>query len=133
MLLRWTVLSSLLPLPTVLCPQTREHVLLARQVNVPKIVVFLNKCDMVDDPEMLDLVEMEVRVTSRSTITMATTLPSSAVPHSRRTQRRTEVGGEGYRLMDAVDNYIPLPQRENEKPFLMPIEDVFSITGRVPL
>ena len=110
-------------------PQTNEHVLLAKQVNVPKIVVFLNKCDMVDDPEMLDLVEMEVR----------DLLAKYDFDENAPIIRGSALGGLNgeaqwedkiMELMNAVDEYIPIPQRENEKPFLMPIEDVFSITGR---
>ena len=111
-------------------PQTNEHVLLARQVNVPKIVVFLNKCDMVDDPEMLDLVEMEVRdLLSKYDYDgdNAPIIRGSALGALNGEPKWEEKVME---LMDAVDSYIPLPQRENEKPFLMPIEDVFSITGR---
>ena len=111
-------------------PQTNEHVLLARQVNVPKIVVFLNKCDMVDDPEMLDLVEMEVRdLLSKYDYDgdNAPIIRGSALGALNGEAKWEEKVME---LMDAVDSYIPLPQRDNEKPFLMPIEDVFSITGR---
>ena len=111
-------------------PQTNEHVLLARQVNVPKIVVFLNKCDMVDDPEMLDLVEMEVRdLLSKYDYDgdNAPVIRGSALGALNGEPKWEEKVLE---LMDAVDNYIPIPQRDNEKPFLMPIEDVFSITGR---
>ena len=111
-------------------PQTNEHVLLARQVNVPKIVVFLNKCDMVDDAEMLDLVEMEVRdLLSKYDYDgdNAPVIRGSALGALNGEPQWEEKVIE---LMDAVDSYIPLPQRDNEKPFLMPIEDVFSITGR---
>ena len=110
-------------------PQTNEHVLLAKQVNVPKIVVFLNKCDMVDDPEMLDLVEMEVR----------DLLAKYDFDENCPIIRVSALGGLNgepaweekiMELMNAVDEYIPIPPRENEKPFLMPVEDVFSITGR---
>ncbi len=110
-------------------PQTNEHVLLAKQVNVPKIVVFLNKCDMVDDPEMLDLVEMEVR----------DLLAKYDFDENAPIIRGSALGGLNgeaqwedkiMELMNSVDEYIPIPQRENEKPFLMPVEDVFSITGR---
>ena len=110
-------------------PQTREHILLARQVNVPKIVVFMNKVDLVDDPEMLDLVEMEIR----------DLLKFSGFDEDCPIIRGSALGalnGEPQwvdkvmELMDAVDSYIPIPVRENEKPFLMPIEDIFSITGR---
>ena len=111
-------------------PQTNEHVLLARQVNVPKIVVFLNKCDMVDDPEMLDLVELEVRDLLNKYDFDGDNAPiirGSALGALNGEPKWEEKIME---LMDAVDNYIPLPQRDNEKPFLMPVEDVFSITGR---
>jgi len=117
-------------------PQTREHILLARQVGVPCIVVFLNKVDMVDDPELLDLVELEVR-------DLLTTyeFPGDQVPVIRGSALKamevaiTPVKDDPafkciYELMAAVDSYVPLPQREIDKPFLMPIEDVFSITGR---
>ncbi|HUW05595.1 MAG TPA: elongation factor Tu [Williamwhitmania sp.] len=111
-------------------PQTREHILLARQVNVPRIVVFLNKVDMVDDPEMLELVEMEVR----ELLTFykfdgdnAPVISGSALGALNGEAKWEEKVME---LMDAVDTYIPIPPRENEKPFLMPVEDVFSITGR---
>ncbi|MDR2650774.1 MAG: elongation factor Tu [Prevotellaceae bacterium] len=111
-------------------PQTNEHVLLARQVNVPKIVVFLNKCDMVDDPEMLDLVEMEVRdLLNRNNFDgdNAPVIRGSALGALNGEPQWEEKVLE---LMDAVDTYIPIPVRDNEKPFLMPVEDVFSITGR---
>ena len=112
-------------------PQTREHILLARQVGVPYIVVWMNKCDLVDDEELLDLVEMEIRE-----LLTEYDFPGDDVPVIR---------GSGYQalqdpagpwgekileLMDAVDNYIPTPERDIDKPFLMPVEDVFSITGR---
>lgn len=111
-------------------PQTNEHVLLARQVNVPKIVVFLNKCDMVDDPEMLDLVEMEVR-----DLLSKYNFDGDNAPVIRGSALGGLNGDPAWEdkimeLMDAVDTYIPIPPRENEKPFLMPVEDVFSITGR---
>ena len=111
-------------------PQTREHILLARQVNVPRIVVFLNKCDMVDDPEMLDLVEMEVReILSfyQYDGDNAPIIRGSALGGLNGEPQWVEKVME---LMAAVDEYIPIPPRENEKPFLMPVEDVFSITGR---
>jgi len=111
-------------------PQTREHILLARQVNVPRIVVFLNKCDQVDDAEMLELVEMEVR----ELLTFykydgdnAPVIRGSALGALNGEQAWVDKVME---LMDAVDTWIPIPPRENEKPFLMPVEDVFSITGR---
>ncbi len=111
-------------------PQTNEHVLLARQVNVPKIVVFLNKVDLVDDPEMLDLVEMEVRdLLSKYNFDgdNAPVIRGSALGALNGEPEWEEKVME---LMNAVDEYIPIPVRENEKPFLMPIEDIFSITGR---
>jgi len=116
-------------------PQTREHILLARQVGVPYIVVFLNKVDMVDDPELLELVEMEVRE-----LLTQYEFPGDEVPVVRGSALKAMECGCGKRecqwcskileLMDAVDEYIPTPQRDVDKPFLMPIEDVFSITGR---
>jgi elongation factor Tu len=111
-------------------PQTREHILLARQVNVPRIVVFLNKVDMVDDPEMLDLVEMEVRELLSFYAFDGDNTPvirGSALGGLNGEPQWEEKIVE---LMDAVDSYIPIPPRENEKPFVMPVEDVFSITGR---
>ncbi len=111
-------------------PQTREHILLARQVNVPKIVVFLNKVDLVDDAEMLDLVEMEVReLLSFYNFDgdNAPVIRGSALGALNGDPKWVEKVME---LMNAVDEYIPLPVRDNEKPFLMPIEDIFSITGR---
>jgi elongation factor Tu len=113
-------------------PQTREHILLARQVGVPYIVVFLNKCDMVDDAELLELVEMEVRE-----LLEKYGFPGDKTPIIRGSAlkalngEKSEFGTESIdRLMDAVDSYIPEPQREIDKPFLLPIEDVFSISGR---
>ncbi len=111
-------------------PQTREHILLARQVNVPYIVVFLNKIDMVDDPELIDLVEMEVRE-----LLSKYGFPGDDVPVIRGSALKALEGDpEAVKaveeLMDAVDEYIPTPQREADKPFLMPIEDIFSISGR---
>ena len=111
-------------------PQTREHILLARQVNVPRIVVFLNKVDLVDDPEMLELVEMEVRELLSSYQYDGDNAPvilGSAVGALEGDPKWT---AKILDLMNAVDEYIPIPPRENEKPFLMPVEDVFSITGR---
>jgi len=111
-------------------PQTREHILLARQVNVPKIVVFLNKVDMVDDPELLELVEMEVRELLDFYDFDGDNTPvihGSALGALNGEPKWTEKVME---LMDAVDEYIPLPTRDVDKPFLMPVEDVFSITGR---
>lgn len=111
-------------------PQTREHVLLAKQVNVPKILVFLNKVDLVDDEEMLDLVEMEVR-----DLLTKYDFDGDNAPIIRGSALGALNGEKQWEdkvmeLMDAVDSYIPIPVRENEKPFLMPIEDIFSITGR---
>nr|WP_288895879.1 elongation factor Tu [uncultured Alistipes sp.] len=111
-------------------PQTNEHVLLARQVNVPRIVVFLNKCDMVDDPEMLDLVEMEVRDLLSKYEYDGDNAPVIRGSALGGLNGEPQWEDKIMELMDAVDNYIPIPQRENEKPFLMPVEDVFSITGR---
>ena len=111
-------------------PQTREHILLARQVGVPKIVVFLNKCDMVDDPEMLDLVEMEVRDLLSKYDYDGDNAPIIRGSALGGLNGEAKWEDKIMELMDAVDNYIPIPQRENEKPFLMPVEDIFSITGR---
>ena len=114
-------------------PQTREHMLLARQVGVPYIVVFMNKCDMVDDPELLDLVELEVRELLKKYEFPGDEIPvirgsaQEAMDDGRRTRRRTSAILE---LMEAVDSYIPTPERAMDKPFLMPMEDVFSISGR---
>ena len=110
-------------------PQTREHILLARQVNVPKIVVFMNKVDLVDDPEMLDLVEMEIRDLLKfyDFDEDCPIIRGSALGALNGDPKWEDKVME---LMDAVDTYIPIPERENEKPFLMPIEDIFSITGR---
>ena len=111
-------------------PQTREHILLARQVNVPRIVVFLNKVDIVDDPEMIDLVEMEVRELLSFYNFDGDNTPiirGSALGALNGDPQGEEKVME---LMAAVDEYVPLPPRDNEKPFLMPVEDVFSITGR---
>jgi len=111
-------------------PQTREHILLARQVNVPRIVVFLNKVDIVDDPEMIDLVEMEVRELLsfyKYDGDNAPVIRGSALGALNGDPQWEDKVME---LMNAVDTFIPIPPRENEKPFLMPVEDVFSITGR---
>ncbi len=111
-------------------PQTREHILLARQVNVPKIVVFLNKVDLVDDPELLELVEMEVRELLdfyEFDGANAPVIHGSALGALNGEEKWEDIVME---LMDAVDEYIPIPPRDIEKPFLMPVEDVFSITGR---
>ena len=113
-------------------PQTREHILLARQVNVPYIVVFMNKEDMVDDEELLELVELEVRE-----LLSEYDFPGDDIPVVQGSALKAlEAGGEGpeaecvQELMDAIDSYIPEPERDIDKPFLMPVEDVFSITGR---
>ncbi|MFP4024924.1 MAG: elongation factor Tu [Thiohalospira sp.] len=111
-------------------PQTREHILLARQVNVPKIVTFLNKVDLVDDPELLELVEMEVRELLdfyEFDGDNAPVIHGSALGALNGEEKWVEKVME---LMNAVDSYIPVPPRDKEKPFLMPVEDVFSITGR---
>ena len=111
--------------------QTREHILLARQVNVPYVVVFMNKCDMVDDEELLDLVEMEIR-----DLLNEYGFPGDDVPIIRGSALKALEDPDGpwgdkiMEIMDAVDNYIPEPVHENDKPFLMPVEDVFTITGR---
>ena len=113
-------------------PQTREHILLARQVGVPALVVFMNKCDMVDDPELLDLVELEVRE-----LLSKYEFPGDKIPIIRGSalaameDRDPALGKDAIlKLMDAVDSYIPTPDRPRDRPFLMPIEDVFSISGR---
>jgi len=115
-------------------PQTREHVLLAKQVNVPAMVVFLNKIDLVDDPELIDLVEMEIRE-----LLSEYEFPGDEIPIVRGNafgamEKGDDPDDEACKpildLMDAVDSYIPLPERDEEKPFLMPIEDIFSIKGR---
>jgi elongation factor Tu len=114
-------------------PQTREHILLARQVNVPYVVVFLNKVDMVDDPELVDLVELEVRELLSDYEFPGDDLPvvrGSALHALEKGEPDNEWGQTIQELMDAIDNYIPEPVREVDKPFLMPVEDVFSITGR---
>ena len=110
-------------------PQTREHILLAKQVNVPKLVVFLNKVDLVDDPEMLDLVEMEVR-DLLGFYDFDEDCPIIRGSALGALNGEKEWEDKVMDLMNAVDSYIPIPVRENEKPFLMPIEDIFSITGR---
>jgi elongation factor Tu len=112
-------------------PQTREHVLLARQVNVPFIVVFLNKVDMVDDPELLELVELEVRELLSSYEFPGDDIPvikGSALHAMEKDDEESEKCV--HELLEAVDSYIPTPERDKDKPFLMPVEDVFSITGR---
>src|SRR5256886_9961100 len=113
-------------------PQTREHVLLARQVNVPHLVVFMNKVDMVDDPEILDLVELEVRELLKKY-----NFPGDDVPVVRGSALKANDKPDDaaaneciWKLMEAVDSYIPTPPRPVDKPFLMPIEDIFTITGR---
>jgi elongation factor Tu len=113
-------------------PQTREHILLARQVGVPSLVVYMNKVDMVDDPELLDLVELEVRE-----LLSSYEFPGDDIPIIRGSAlmalegKSDEVGKQSIlKLMQAVDSYIPQPERPKDRPFLMPIEDVFSISGR---
>ena len=111
--------------------QTKEHILLSRQVGVPYIVVFMNKCDMVDDEELLELVEMEIRE-----LLSEYDFPGDDIPVIRGSALKaledpsSEWGDKIMELMDAVDSYIPDPQRDTDKPFVMPVEDVFSITGR---
>ncbi|MBR3903265.1 MAG: elongation factor Tu [Akkermansia sp.] len=114
-------------------PQTREHILLARQVGVPHIIVFMNKCDQVDDPELLDLVEMEMRELLSANGFPGDELPvvrGSALNALQSDDWQSEDAKCILELLDACDSYIPDPVRETEKPFLMPIEDVFSISGR---
>ena len=114
-------------------PQTREHILLARQVNVPNIVVYLNKCDMVDDEELLELVELEVRELLSEYDFPGDDIPvvlGSALEALESGDPDAEETGSISELMDAIDGYIPEPERDTEKPFLMPVEDVFTITGR---
>ena len=121
-------------------PQTREHILLARQVGVPNLVVFLNKCDMVDDPELLELVEMEVRELLSSYEFDGDNIPfihGSALKALEAVQANPTIARGAdkwvdkiWELMDAIDSYFPTPERDLDKPFLMPVEDVFSITGR---
>lgn len=113
-------------------PQTREHVLLAKQVGVPKIVVFLNKCDMVDDADMLDLVEAEVRelLAKNGFDENAPVIRGSALKALDATGIDDEWSKKVLELADALDTYFPIPERETDKPFLMPIEDIFSIEGR---
>jgi len=111
-------------------PQTREHVLLARQVNVPYIVVALNKVDMVDDPELLDLVELEVRELLSSYEFPGDEVPVVRISALKALEGDAEAEAQVVELLDAVDAYIPEPVRDTDKPFMMAIEDVFSITGR---
>jgi elongation factor Tu len=114
-------------------PQTREHILLARQVNVPYVLVFMNKVDMVDDPELLELVELEVRELLNAYKFPGDDTPiiqGSALKALESKDPNSEWGKKISELMDALDSYIPQPVRDIEKPFLMPVEDVFSITGR---
>ena len=113
-------------------PQTREHILLARQVGVPALVVFMNKCDQVDDPELLELVELEIRE-----LLSSYEFPGDEIPVVKGSAlcalegRNPELGEKAiFELMDKIDAYIPQPKREIDKPFLMPVEDVFSISGR---
>ncbi|MEK4520226.1 elongation factor Tu [Psychrobacillus sp. FSL W7-1457] len=111
-------------------PQTREHILLSKQVGVPYLVVFMNKCDMVDDEELLELVEMEVR-----DLLSEYDFPGDDIPVIKGSALKALEGEPEWEekiveLMDAVDNYIPTPERQTDKPFMMPVEDVFSITGR---
>src|SRR4030043_125691 len=116
-------------------PQTREHILLARQVGVPSIVVFLNKCDMVDDKELIELVELEVRELLTKYEFPGDEIPivrGSAIAAMNWDGKEANDPDKQYvfKLLAALDSYIPLPERSLDKPFLMPVEDVFSITGR---
>lgn len=121
-------------------PQTREHILLARQVGVPNLVVFMNKCDMVDDPELLELVEMEVRELLTSYEFDGDNTPfihgsalkalEAVIANPKIAKGEDKWVDKIWELMDAIDSYIPTPERDLDKPFLMPVEDVFSITGR---
>ena len=111
-------------------PQTREHILLARQVGVNYIVVFLNKCDLVDDPELIDLVEMEVRDLLTEYDYPGDDIPVVRGSALKALQGDKEAQEQILKLMDVVDEYIPTPERQTDKPFLMPVEDVFTITGR---
>src|SRR6201987_5292894 len=111
-------------------PPTREHVLLARQVEVPAIVVALNKADMVDDPELIELVEMEVRELLSKYEFPGDDIPIVQVSALKALEGDAEWEGKILELMEAVDSYIPEPQRDVDKPFLLPIDDVFTITGR---
>ena len=111
-------------------PQTREHILLSRQVGVPYLVVFLNKCDMVDDEELLELVEMEVRDLLSEYDFPGDDIPVIKGSALKALEGEAEWEEKVIELMDAVDEYIPNPTRDTDKPFMMPVEDVFSITGR---
>ena len=111
-------------------PQTREHILLARQVGVPYIVVFLNKVDMVDDPELLELVEVEVRDLLSKYDFPGDDIPIITGSALKALEGDEEAKAKIVELAEALDNYIPEPERDLDKPFLMPVEDVFSITGR---
>ena len=111
-------------------PQTREHILLARQVGVPAIVVFLNKVDQVDDPELLELVEMEVRELLSSYDFPGDDIPVISGSALKALEGDAEQAQNILKLMEAVDEYIPTPTRDTDKPFLMPVEDVFTISGR---
>ena len=110
--------------------QTREHILLSRQVGVPRMVVFMNKCDQVDDPELLDLVEMEIRDLLNEYGFDGDNTPIIRGSALKALEGDPEAKAKIYELMDAVDEWIPTPERDNDKPFLMSIEDVFTITGR---
>lgn len=114
-------------------PQTREHILLAKQVNVPAVVVYLNKCDMVDDPDMLDLVEEEIRDLLKQNGFPGDEVPIIRGSSLKASENPTDENGDAkciWDLLRALDEYIPTPTRDTEKPFLMPVEDVFSIKGR---
>ena len=114
-------------------PQTREHILLAKQVNVPKLVVFLNKCDMVDDADMIELVEEEIRDLLNQYDFPGDDTPIIRGSALKAGENAADEAGHAkpiWDLMEALDTYVPIPERETSKPFLMPVEDVFSIKGR---
>jgi elongation factor Tu len=111
-------------------PQTREHILLARQVGVPAIVVALNKCDMVDDPELLDLVELEVRELLSAYEFPGDDIPVCRVSALKALEEDADAEAQIHELMKQVDDYVPMPERAVDKAFLMPVEDIFSISGR---
>jgi elongation factor Tu len=114
-------------------PQTREHILLSRQVGVPSLVVYLNKVDLVDDPELLELVELEVRELLSEYDFPGDDIPvisGSALKALESDDPASEEAKSIFELLDAIDDYVPEPQRDKDKPFLMPVEDVFSISGR---
>ena len=130
MLLKWTVVFLVVSAADGPMPQTREHILLSRQVGVPYLVVFMNKCDMVDDEELLELVEMEVRDLLSEYEFPGDDIPVIKGSALKALEGEAEWEEKVIELMAAVDEYIPNPTRDTDKPFMMPVEDVFSITGR---